>query len=153
MARPAPPPRSCQFARGPERVVAGPPDRDGPVREQLSALRSMLVLAMLLTQQDSQDSILHYVANAVESLGSCTTEGIFLDGLWQDVRIADRKATSLPAVVNAADGGPITLLPAGRLLGRQRGTPRSSWCGARNSHLDDAPATERSAACGWPGPA
>jgi len=79
------------------------PDHDGPVREQLSALRSMLVLAMLLTQQDSVDSILHHVANAVESLGSCTTEGIFLDGRWQDVRIPGRKAASLPAVVDAAD--------------------------------------------------
>lgn len=70
------------------------PDHDGPVREQLSALRSMLVLAMLLTQQDSVDSILHHVANAVESLGSCTTEGIFLDGRWQDVRNPGRKAAS-----------------------------------------------------------
>jgi sugar diacid utilization regulator len=69
----------------------------------------MLVLAMLLTQQDSQDSILHYVANAVESLGSCTTKGIFLDGLWQDVRIPGRKAATLPAVVDAAEGGPVTL--------------------------------------------
>ncbi len=67
--------------------MTAPPDHDGPVREQLSALRSMLVLAMLLTQQDSQDSILHHIANAVESLGSCTTEGIFLDGRWQDVPI------------------------------------------------------------------
>ena len=82
--------------------MTGSRDHDGPVREQLSAMRSMLVLAMLLTQQDSQDSILHYVANAVESLGSCTTEGIFLDGLWQDVRTAGRKATSLPAVLNTA---------------------------------------------------
>jgi sugar diacid utilization regulator len=89
--------------------VTGPPDHDGPVREQLSALRSMLVLAMLLTQQDSQDSILHYVANAVESLGSCTAEGIFLDGLWQDVRIPGRKAATLPAVVDAGEGGPVTL--------------------------------------------
>ena len=88
--------------------MTGPPDREGPVREQLSALRSMLVLAMLLTQQDSQDSILHYVANAVESLGSCTTQGIFLDGLWQEVRLPGRKATSLPTVL-AAEGGPVTL--------------------------------------------
>ena len=78
---------------------------DGPVREQLSALRSMLVL----TQQDSQDSILRYVANAVQSLGSCTTEGIFLDGSWQDVRIAGGTATSLPAIIDAADGGPVML--------------------------------------------
>ena len=89
--------------------MTGPPDHDGTVREQLSALRSMLVLAMLLTQQDSVDSILHYVANAVESLGSCTTEGIFLDGRWQDVRIPGRKAASLPAVVDSAEGGPVTL--------------------------------------------
>jgi hypothetical protein len=54
----------------------------------------MLVLAMLLTQQDSVDGILHHVANAVGSLGSCTTEGIFLDGRWQDVRIPGRKAAS-----------------------------------------------------------
>ena len=89
--------------------MTGVPDHDGPVREQLSALRSILALAMLLTQQDSQDSILHYVANAVESLGSCTTEGIFLDGQWQDVRIPGRKTTSLSAVVDAAGGGPVTL--------------------------------------------
>src|ERR1700722_6275872 len=89
--------------------MTGSPDHAGLVREQLSALRSMLVLAMLLTQQDSQDSSLQYVANAVESLGSCTTEGIFLDGLWQDVRIAGRKAASLSAVVDAAEGGPVTL--------------------------------------------
>src|SRR3984957_18568454 len=66
----------------------------------------MLVLAMLLTQEDSQDSILHYVVNAVESLGSCTAEGISLDGLWQEVRIPGRKAASLSAVVAAAEGGP-----------------------------------------------
>ena len=89
--------------------MTGVPDHDGPVREQLSALRSMLVLAMLLTQQDSQDSILHYVANAVESLGSCTTEGIFLDGMWQDVRRPGQKAARLPAVVEVAEGGPVTL--------------------------------------------
>ena len=105
MARPAPNDLDpVQFPHGPE-ALTGVPDHDGPVREQLSALRSMLVLAMLLTQQDSVDSILHYVANAVESLGSCTTEGIFLDGRWQDVRIPGRKAASLPAVVDPAEDG------------------------------------------------
>ena len=89
--------------------MTGPPADDGRFRDQLSALRSMLALSMLLTQQDTQDSILQYVANAVESLGSCTTEGIFLDGQWQDVRLPGRKATSLPSVIEAADGGPVTL--------------------------------------------
>jgi sugar diacid utilization regulator len=89
--------------------VTGPPAPDGPVREQLSALRSMLVLAMLLTQQDSQASILHLVANAVESLGSCTTESIFLDGRWMDIQLPRRRASSLPQLMLAAGGGPVTL--------------------------------------------
>jgi sugar diacid utilization regulator len=89
--------------------VAGSPAQDGPVREQLSALRSMLVLAMLLTQQDSQASILHFVANAVESLGSCTTEGIFVDGQWQDIGLSRRRASDLPALTLAAEGGPVSL--------------------------------------------
>jgi sugar diacid utilization regulator len=89
--------------------MAGPPAEDGPVREQLSALRSLLVFAMLLTQQDSQGSILHYVANAVESLGSCTTEGIFLDGRWQDIRLPRRRASILPALTLPAEGGPVPL--------------------------------------------
>jgi sugar diacid utilization regulator len=69
----------------------------------------MLVLAMLLNQQDSQASILHFVANAAESLGSCTTEGIFLDGRWTDIRLPRRKASSLPALTLVTEGGPVTL--------------------------------------------
>lgn len=82
------------------------PGGDGPVREQLSALRSLLVLAMLLTQQENQASIRHFVANAVESLGPCWTEGIFLDGQWQDVRVPSQEAMSanLPDAFPAADG-------------------------------------------------
>ena len=53
-----------------EQGVTGAADRDGEVHEQLSDLRSMLALAMLLTRQDSEASILHIVADAVESLGS-----------------------------------------------------------------------------------
>jgi sugar diacid utilization regulator len=67
------------------------------------------VLAVLLTQQDSQASILYFVANAVESLGSCTTEGIFLDGRWQDIGLPRRRASGLPALTLAAEGGPVTL--------------------------------------------
>ena len=89
--------------------MAGTPAQDSPVGEQLSALRSMLVLAMQLTEQDSQASILHFVANAVESLGSCTTEGIFLDGRWQDIGFPRRRALGLPTFTLAAEGGPVTL--------------------------------------------
>jgi hypothetical protein len=89
--------------------VAGPRARGGAVREQRSAQRSILVLAMLLTQQDSQASILHFLVNAVESLGSCTADGIFLDGRWQDIGFPRRRASGLPALTLAAEGGPVTL--------------------------------------------
>src|SRR5690349_1415172 len=81
---------------------------DSPAREQLSALRSLLVLAMLLTQQDSQASILNVVANAVESLGRCQLEGIYFDGRWQDVQVPDRGA--------AAEGPPSTAVTTAILL-------------------------------------
>jgi sugar diacid utilization regulator len=80
-------------------------------REQLSALRSLLVLTMLLTQQDSQATILDVVANAVESLGRFQLEGIYFDGRWQDVQVPGHGA--------AAEGPPgtavitATLLPGG----------------------------------------
>jgi len=69
------------------------------------------VLAMLLTQQDSQATVLDVVANAVESLGRFQLEGIYFDGLWQDVQVPGRGA--------AAEGPPgtavitATLLPGG----------------------------------------
>jgi len=81
-------------------AVAGHRDGDSPTREQLSALRSLLVLAMLLTQQDSQATVLDVVANAVESLGRFQLAGIYFDGLWQDVRVPGRGA--------AAEGPPGT---------------------------------------------
>jgi sugar diacid utilization regulator len=73
---------------------------DGPVREQLSALRSLLVLSMILTRQDDQAGILHLVANAVPSLGHCELERIFLDGGWTEVRLPDHD----PSGPDIADG-------------------------------------------------
>ena len=70
-------------------------DGDSPAREQLSALRSLLVLAMLLTQQDSQGTILNMVANAVESLGRCQFKGIYFDGRRQDVAVPGRGAAAV----------------------------------------------------------
>jgi hypothetical protein len=91
-------------------------DTDSPARQQLSALRSLLVLAMLLTQQDGQAAILDVVANAVESLGRCQLEGIYFDGRWQDLQVPGRGAAagSPPgtAVITAAllpDGGQVEL--------------------------------------------
>src|SRR6201996_1154450 len=75
-------------------AAPGQSDGDSPAREQLSALRSLLVLAMLLTQQDSQATILDVVANAVETLGRCRLEGIYLDGRRQDVKVPSREAAA-----------------------------------------------------------
>jgi sugar diacid utilization regulator len=47
---------------------------------------------MLLTRQDDEAGILHLVANAVESLGRCVTERIFLDGRWTEVRLPHHEA-------------------------------------------------------------
>ncbi|HEY2522307.1 MAG TPA: helix-turn-helix domain-containing protein [Streptosporangiaceae bacterium] len=85
-------------------MAARPPDLGGTsAREQLSALRSLLVLFMLLTQQDSQTSILHFVANAVKPLCHCTAQGIFLDGEWRDIWPAGRedRPTGTPVIISA----------------------------------------------------
>ena len=66
------------------------------------------MLAMLLTQQDSQATILNVVANAVESLGQCRLEGIYFDGRWQDVQVPGRGA--------AAEGPPGTAVVTAVLL-------------------------------------
>jgi sugar diacid utilization regulator len=86
-------------------VVASWPTSDGQIREQLSTLRSLLVLFTLLIQQDGQDGILQIVANAVGSLGPAQTMGIFLDGRWQDVRPPAHQGSpmSLPALVPPPD--------------------------------------------------
>src|ERR1700761_3155843 len=94
-------------------VMAAPglSDGDSPAREQLSALRSLLVLAMLLTQQQSQAAIADVVANAVRSLGGCQLEGIYFDGRWQDVKVPGRAAAAEDLAGNAAV--PARLLPGG----------------------------------------
>ena len=78
------PPAAAPGAPGVEAVLA---PGDDPLRDQLSALRSLLVLSMLLTRQDDEAGILRLVANAVESFGHCVTERILLDGRWTEVRL------------------------------------------------------------------
>src|ERR1700733_10729198 len=75
---------SAPGAPGVEAVLA---PGDDPLREQLSALRSLLVLSMLLTRQDDEAGILRRVATAAESFGHCVTERILLDGRWTEVRL------------------------------------------------------------------
>ena len=88
--------------------------RDGirALRDQLSDLRSLLVLSMLLTRQDDEAEILHLVASAVESLGPCRMERIFLDGRWAEVRIPAHEPVSLRSPgrqVGSSRSGPVRL--------------------------------------------
>ena len=85
---------------------------DSPAREQLSALRSLLVLAMLMTQQRSQAAIFDVVANAVESLGRCQLKGIYFDGRRQDVKVPGPEAAAEDPHSTAAMTA--MLLPGGR---------------------------------------
>lgn len=51
-------------------VPRGPAGGDDPLREQLSALRGLLVLSMLLTRQEDEAGILHLVASAASLSGT-----------------------------------------------------------------------------------
>lgn len=79
---------------------------DDPVRGQLSALRSLLTLSMLLTQQNDEVNILNLVVNAVEALGPCRTERILLDERWQVVRMPghEPRRSDLASIIPAQDG-------------------------------------------------
>lgn len=72
-------------------VPHGSSEGDGPLREQLSDLRSLLVLSMILTRQDDEAGILHLVARAVESLGPCWTERILFSGRWTEIRVPEHQ--------------------------------------------------------------
>src|ERR1700757_823959 len=71
---------------------------------QSAALRKLLMLSRLLTQQEDQARILQQVSEAAESLVACRTEGILLDQVWQDIgrqggqiSAADVQCSALPA--------------------------------------------------------
>ena len=89
-------------------MTGGWPGGEGPLREQLSWLRSLLALSMILIQQDSEENILRFVAHAVESMGPFKTYGIFADGHWQDVRPGGPEdgPAGLPASIPAGAPGP-----------------------------------------------
>ena len=101
-------PAGAPGAPGAEAVLA---PGDDPLREQLSALRSLLVLSMLLTRQDDEARILHLVANAVQSFGHCVTERILLDGRWTEVRLPHHELTGpdLTSAILPLEGAPFRL--------------------------------------------
>jgi sugar diacid utilization regulator len=62
-----------------------PQDSDPTLRQQLSDLNGLLVLAMLMTESGDERQILHLAATAVPSLGRSDLSGIYLrDDGWLD---------------------------------------------------------------------
>ena len=58
----------------------GAEGHDLELRTQLSNLHGLLVLAMLMTQSDDEDEILHLASTSVRALARCHLEGIVLHG-------------------------------------------------------------------------
>lgn len=53
------------------------------LRDQLSSLRALLVLAMVMAKSTDEDQILHLVATTVPSLAHCRFEGAYVGGTWK----------------------------------------------------------------------
>jgi sugar diacid utilization regulator len=56
-----------------------------PIREQVAALRRVLEVSALLTEQDDRAEILKTVASAVASIAGCEVVGVLLGKLWQKI--------------------------------------------------------------------
>lgn len=57
------------------------------LREQLSTLRALLALSMLMTEVSDEDAIYELVAEALPAMTACRLEGVFLgEGRWQWAR-------------------------------------------------------------------
>lgn len=89
---------------------------DVALRDQLSGMRSLLALSMVMSESDDQAHILGLAATAVPSLGRCRLEGVHLgEGGWQavpGVHAASDARGDLEtqfAVLSVA-GGPVAVL-------------------------------------------
>jgi sugar diacid utilization regulator len=85
-------------------------------QDQLSGMRSLLALSMVMSESEDQNHILGLTATAVPSLGQCRLEGLYLtEGGWQAVPGAHATADARGdletqfAVLSVA-GGPVAVL-------------------------------------------
>src|SRR5437762_3581993 len=57
---------------------------DAELRDQLSNLRGLLVVSMLMTESDCEEQILELAVGSVSGLApSCHIEGLHADGFWR----------------------------------------------------------------------
>lgn len=95
-------------------IPESPPDL--ALADQLSRMRSLLALSMVMSESDDQDRILGLAATAVPSLARCRLEGAYLDeGGWQavpGVHAASEARGDLEAqfAVLTVAGGPVAVL-------------------------------------------
>jgi sugar diacid utilization regulator len=96
---------------------------------QSAALRKLLMLSRLLTQQEDQARILQLVAKAAESLAACRTEGILLDQVWQDIGQQERQISSADVQCSAlpAHGAQVDCARYGRT---RTSTGHGAWAWA-----------------------
>jgi len=95
-------------------IPQSPPD--AALRDQLSGMRSLLALSMVMSESDDPAHILGLAATAVPTLGRCRLEGVHLgDGGWQAVQGGHAGADARGdletqfAVLSVA-GGPVAVL-------------------------------------------
>lgn len=85
------------------------------LRDQLSNLRGLLVLSMVMTDSGDERQILHLAATSVPSFGPCHAAGVYLtDGGWQTALPGDHGADIRSSVepqltVLGRSGGPVTI--------------------------------------------
>ena len=93
-------------------TMSGP---DVALRDQMSRLQSVLVLAMLMIERDDEDEILHLATTSVASFDECRIDGTFVSGSgWHEVigpctRLQVRNDVESQFAVLTEAGGAITI--------------------------------------------
>jgi sugar diacid utilization regulator len=99
-------------------IIPEPPP-DLTLRDQLSSMRSLLALSMVMSESEDQTHILNLAATAIPALGRCRLEGAYLVGSgWQATHGAHAEAETRAdletqfAVLSVA-GGAVAVLRQG----------------------------------------
>ena len=89
----------------------GPPAH--PLQEQVSSVRGLLAISLLMMERRDERDVLHLAATAVSALAPCRAVGVLLDsGEWAAPAVVDSAALPGLREVLAAcppDGGPVAL--------------------------------------------
>ncbi len=94
-------------------AVTVPAADDTALRDQMSSLRALLFLSMLMAESE-EGQILHLAATAVPSLAACQVSGLYVDGSWSltafrctDPAVRRQIAATLPSMKST--GGQLSI--------------------------------------------